>query len=136
MLNVDLTLDDRVLRRITREMRPRVSAVVKNTAYAIEGRAKASMSGPKSGRLYVRAGRIHQASAPGEAPAVDTGNLANSIQTHVLAGGLTAEVTAGAEYGLYLELGTLRMAPRPFFAPATEAERAAFVAAIRRVVGP
>jgi hypothetical protein len=77
----------------------------------------------------------HQASAPGEAPASDTGLLANSIQTE-MRGDLSADVVVGAEYGAALEFGSLdgRIAPRPFLAPAVEAEREEFERGIARAI--
>ena len=135
MLDIKLTLDDAVLRRITKELQPQASTVVRKTAYAIEGRAKASMSGPKSGRLYPRSGgRVHQASAPGEAPAVDYGMLANSIQTTFAFGGLTGFASSNMEYATMLEFGTMRKARRPFFGPAANAERGDFVQAMKKII--
>lgn len=88
----------------------------------VEGQVKVSMTEPKTGAIYVRQGRAHQASAPGQAPAIDFGFLANSIQV----GEVTAReatVVAGAEYALYLEMGTRFMSPRPFMRPALEGNR-------------
>jgi HK97 gp10 family phage protein len=100
-----------------------LSKAVANTtlagaAYA-EMVAKESMQGPKSGRLYKvsRTGKLHRASAPGQAPAIDTGNLVNSIQ-HEQVGSEDARVFTHVEYAPYLEFGTARMAPRPFMTPA------------------
>jgi HK97 gp10 family phage protein len=63
---------------------------------------------PKTGRQYGR----HRASAPGEAPASDTGRLVQSIRVEHK--GLRGSVIVGADYGLALERGTSRMRPRPF----------------------
>jgi len=108
---------------------------VKTTIKRIEARAKASLGGPRSGREY-RRGKggtiIHKASAPGEAPATDTGNLANSIGSR-MTGRAVGEVTVNAEYAAALELGSAHIAPRPFFAPAVKAEWPNFVAALREV---
>ena len=52
--------------------------------------------------------------------AVDTGALKNSI--HVENTGLAKRiVTDSVEYGIYVEMGTSRMAAQPFMVPATEA---------------
>jgi len=93
---------------------------VRQIAFAIEAEMKLLMAGPKSGRLYRRrGGRTHQASAPGEAPAVDTGFLINSIRT-VVKSDTRAEITVAAEYAEGLEFGTDRVAARPFVRPAIE----------------
>ena len=97
---------------------------VKATAINIRADAvKSIQRGTKSGRIYQRAGgsnlsATHQASAPGQAPATDTGALANSIQ--FTAKGLAGAVFSRLDYSFWLEYGTLGMAPRPFLAPAAE----------------
>lgn len=82
---------------------------------------KSIQRGTKSGRVYERAGEAnlsatHQASAPGEAPATDTGALVGSIQ--VTQQGMAGQVATKLEYGFWLEYGTLQMAERPFLRPA------------------
>lgn len=76
----------------------------------IEGRLKASMTEPKSGRLY----GDHRASAPGESPAVDSGNLIGSI-VQIFPSTLEALIGTPVEYAVYLETGTSRMAQRPLW---------------------
>ncbi|RLG78456.1 MAG: hypothetical protein DRO14_00535 [Thermoprotei archaeon] len=73
---------------------------------------------PKTGREYRHRGIVHIASAPGEAPATDTGTLAASLKAE-RSGKLQYDII-GVEYGAYLELGTRKMAPRPFLRPAIE----------------
>jgi phage gpG-like protein len=62
---------------------------------------------------------VHIASAPGEAPAVDTGTLIGSIQM-AQDSTLTAKVGTAVEYALYLELGTRKMQPRPVWREAVD----------------
>ena len=84
-----------------------------------ERHAKASLEGSRSGRIYRIRGKEHQASAPGEAPAVDTGNLKGSIKV----GEVTedhAVLETNADYAAYLEFGTRYMAARPFMRPSVE----------------
>lgn len=61
----------------------------------------------------------HQASAPGEAPAIDTSNLANSITVEAT-GPTEVTIHVGADYAADLEFGTVHMAARPFVLPAVE----------------
>lgn len=82
---------------------------------------QAVQKGPKTGEVYVRGKVKHQASAPGQAPATDTGNLAGSIGWNVDAQTLTADVFASAAYAVHLELGTRHIKPRPFMVPALDA---------------
>src|SRR4051794_3668243 len=94
------------------------------SAKQVEKEAKQSiLEGGKSGRTYKRGNVIHRASAPGEAPASDTGRLVNSINTEVNKSALEAVVKAGSglvKYAKYLEFGTFKIAARPFMFPALE----------------
>jgi len=67
---------------------------------------------PKTGRVYTIGGRRHQASAPGEPPANQTGNLARSVDFKV-SGWNRMEFGDRAPYGKFLEDGTRKMEPRP-----------------------
>lgn len=78
---------------------------------------------PKTGRIYRRRTVEHQASAPGEPPASDTGRLVASIRTDYDTSELVGRVTASTEYAAALEYGTARMAPRPFMRPALANKR-------------
>ena len=75
-------------------------------------------SPPKTGRIYKRGGGFHQASAAGEAPATDLGNLVNSITAEFDFSKLSATVNASAEYAAALELSTPKIKERPFMRPA------------------
>lgn len=68
---------------------------------------------------------------------VDTGTLKNSIQAAEVSGGpgtVHWRVTVGADYGLYVEWGTVNMAAQPFIQPAVAAVSPAFYQAMKRVV--
>jgi hypothetical protein len=69
----------------------------------------------------------HQSSAPGEAPATDTGTLARSIVFKQVSK-LTAEVSSELKYAYYLEFGTDggKIKPRPAWLPAIEKMRPEF----------
>jgi hypothetical protein len=73
----------------------------------------------KQGRLRVgglREGGPHTASAPGRAPAPDTGRLRQSVQSEVFSTpeGALGVVSVNAEYAEHLQFGTEKVAPRPF----------------------
>ena len=53
-------------------------------------------------------------SSPGSPPHKQTGNLLASITVRVDRATATAAVWPAADYGVYLEFGTARMAPRPY----------------------
>lgn len=73
--------------------------------------------------------RLHRASAPGQPPAEDLGGLMASIG-YTTQGHLVRDVGPGSKagnprrpnmLGAWLELGTRKMAPRPFMSTATTA---------------
>lgn len=72
---------------------------------------KLKLSHPGTGRIYKRGQVSHQASAPGEPPAVDTGALRSSIGHEVI--GDVLRVGSALDYSAYLEFGTPKMEPRP-----------------------
>lgn len=90
---------------------------------------KAIQRGPATGRVYKKTNPIreHQASAPGEAPMSDTGDLARhaTIDTKPPASvkrindaEAKAGFPTGFDYADYLEYGTSKMAARPYVFPA------------------
>lgn len=93
---------------------PMAKVIVKKTAKDIEGTAKTL--------------------AP-----VDTGFLRSSIKTSDLRSvsqdSPAAEVRAGANYAVYQELGTSRMAPQPFMNPAADRHEPAFMQAMEQLAG-
>lgn len=105
-------------------------------AVNVESATKRLLSLPGTGRVYTtgfftRGGVVHpigsrpphQASAPGAPPAVDTGSLRASIRHELVADGeeLAAYVGSDLKTSVWLELGTRKIAPRPFLQPAVAA---------------
>ena len=102
-----------------------VESAIKITALAIAGDAiKSIQRGAKTGKKYKRGSKTHTASAPGEAPATDSGNLVARIGVEISPG--VAYVGTDEEYGFYLEFGTMNLAERPWLRPAREKNRALF----------
>lgn len=121
-----LKASDRVKAELARELEKGLYA----SALRVEREAKISITnGGKTGRVYQRRTVSHQASAPGEPPASDTGRLVNSFASYV--NKLSQEkiesfVVAGrgvVRYARMLEFGTTKMAPRPYMMPALEKSR-------------
>lgn len=97
--------------------------VIEGTQLVKETMVRYIMEPPKTGKMYGK----HQASAPGEKPANDTGNLVKNMRESYDPIALTGNVVVGTEYGLRLEYGfvgtdsagrTVDQAPRPFARPA------------------
>lgn len=128
--------DDRQVRDIIRRAAAR--GVFRGGQLVRTHAVRSILGGAKSGRIYVRRGIAHQASAPGEPPASDTGRLANSIDVKLDAVRVVATVSASTRYAAFLEYGTQKMAPRPFMRPALAAQvdniEAAIASELRKVL--
>lgn len=125
------------LKRLGVNMDRELPEVVRATTLAVSGTAQTSIAqGTKSGVTYQKTNpnRTHTASAPGEAPATDTGALVQSINTRFSQGGLQGVVFTPLDYGAYLEFGTSTIRARPWLLPALESQRSAWRARLRRVV--
>ena len=99
--------------------------VILGSAQLIRGEAiKDIQTGAKSGRIYEKYNprRTHRASAPGQSPASDTGNLVRNIIVRQVDIDNVA-VESNATYSSFLEFGTSKMLARPFLFPATERSR-------------
>ena len=99
----------------------------------LETYVKLNLSRHGSGEVYRRGSKTHQASAPGEPPAPDIGNLRDSVQPGK-ATPVEAILDVFAEYGPHLEFGTIHMAARPFLRPALDEHEAEIVQAVRDTV--
>ena len=108
------------LKNATKDMKAAVADAVTATGLELRGDVvKRIQRGPKTGIIYQRRGVSHQSSAAGQAPATDTGRLANSI-TFEQVGPVSVTVGSALIYAAYLEYGTTRMAARPVWRPAVE----------------
>lgn len=121
------------IEQATQRVRDAVASELNKAVYAgalqVEKEAKLPiMQGNKSGRIYKRRTVEHRASAPGEAPANDTGRLVNSITSRfnsVKGGEAFVYIPdSTVKYAKWLEFGTHKIAPRPFFFPAFEKSKA------------
>lgn len=105
-------------------------------ANLVSAYAKTHMTLQGSHKPSKRGDNVHWSAAPGDPPAIDTGVLRASLVAEVQEvpfgvigrvgpdiGKIKSEAEPGTdvEYGLYLELGTRKMAPRPYLRPALKA---------------
>lgn len=99
----------------------KVSVVVRKTIYDIQAQMIDLLRAPKTGRIYRRRRRSHQASAPGEAPAIASGGLLSAVsQSPRFPSPLIGEISIPVEYAEALEFGApaSNLDPRPFVRPA------------------
>ena len=108
------------LNRLDKDLETPFQEIVKGGGQLIRAEAiKSIQTGAKTGIVYQKYNprRQHRASAPGEAPASDTGNLVNKII--VKNSKDQVQVQSNAHYSKFLEYGTSKMQPRPFLFPAS-----------------
>jgi hypothetical protein len=116
---MQISIDVKGLPELTHELAGEtVQDLVRKITFGVEGRAKVSIqTSPASGKIYPRGkSGFHQASAPGEPPATDTGFLVNSIQAELNGPGDIGTIEVGSSYGLILE----EARDRPFMMPAID----------------
>lgn len=109
-----------------------MAGVIEGTEKVHTTAVRLVQTGPKSGRIYKRRGVVHQASAPGEPPASDTGTLVQRSGTEYDHTRLTGAVVFRSSHALPLELGTETMEPRPYLRPALAMNIDAITAAVSR----
>ena len=116
---------ERAILAASQAVKDEVEAEVVATAIELRANIVKSIKRRGTGRVYRRGNITHQASAPGQPPATDTGRLSNNIYFERL-GATTAAVGSDLVYAEHLEYGTRKMAARPFFRPALEKMRKQF----------
>jgi len=106
------------LKRAGSELGRAVTKDLQLSALKIQGDAQEAIQrGSRSGRVYKRRSVTHRASAPGEFPKTDTGDLVSNIIVKNRGKGAEVGSSAGAPHGLFLEYGTSKMEPRPWLLP-------------------
>ncbi|PFR83303.1 HK97-gp10 family putative phage morphogenesis protein [Bacillus cereus] len=113
------------------QVKTRINAmcVEKVTAASIhlQNQVKKNLTGSRSGKQYKipHTSRKYTASKPGEAPAVRTGDLLNSIKYNVKRSQSEVLGAVGSDLkkAIWLETGTSHMEARPFLLKTFEKER-------------
>ena len=108
--------------RVMRILREAGKEAVGDVAIEIQVVSKRLLAQAGTGRRYKkRGGRIHQASRPGEPPAIDLGSLVRSVQVELGEIDINlprARVGTSLPYGRFLELGTRHIKRRPWLSVA------------------
>lgn len=127
--------------RIADELADRVDAVVSKTALDIEADAKQNITDVGAIETGSMKASVYAATPLGSSYAANTGEARGLNPDAVILspephGEHEAVVAVGVEHGIYNEMGTVRMPPRPFLGPAAEANRRPFERALREVFEP
>lgn len=88
----------------------RKRSYLENVGSTAEIAFRNGVNGQHEGRVYRRKGRSHQASAPSEYPAADSGKHRKTISHKVTTNQVV--IGSGMHYAIYLREGTSRMARR------------------------
>lgn len=117
------------------EMQKRLDAEVARAAVNTANNARSAVQSGGSGVTYDKYNprRTHQASAPNQSPATDTGRLVSSITQAKQQDGWL--VGSKVNYSKWLEFGTQSMAERPFFRPALAKARKEWRERVINLVG-
>jgi HK97 gp10 family phage protein len=133
-MSIEIVIEDHITEVIAK-IQGSLKRRMEDACYTVQAKAIDIIKEPKHGRIYttyfwtdaqgrLRVGRErwkpHQASAIGEPPAWDTGELAQNIAVEISGDGLEGKVGTEKDHGLFLEYGTSKMAPRPWLKPSFE----------------
>ncbi len=110
-MSFNLKVIKNLVPQIPKQMRGKVADILNRAALGTEGDAK-------------------------QLAPVDTGFLRNSIQANPSAteANLKSETNVAAEYGINVELGTVKMAAQPFISPAFETNRTEALNDLKKVL--
>lgn len=104
-------------RTIKRQVHPQIA----DALFDLRGIFDEEFGGVKTGKTYRRpGGSFYQASAPGEPPAIRSGDLLRSIGQPTFPAPNVGQMRIGAPYASLLERGTVKVAARPFVRPAVK----------------
>lgn len=118
---------DRLRRMASPETIRRVGTALFKAGLLIQTEAQRSIT---AGAV---SGKGHVPSRPGQPPKNDTSNLRNNIET-VQESPLRVNVSSNAKYAIPLELGSSKLAARPYMAPAVAQKRDEATQYVRQVI--
>lgn len=126
---------ERRLRALPGRYRDEIGREIAVSLVELDAHAKTSIQGGgRSGRLYRRRSIVHQASAPGEYPKTDTGQLVASLFFRMASDKLSGFFGSMLGYARHLELKAAEKGGRPWLSPTFQAKEAGIRARIREAV--
>jgi len=114
-----IKVDKRQLQRLIKNLGKEADAALAAVAQEMTNDIQLSFGTSPPGRSHKRGSITHTASQPDYPPNVDTGQLRASMRWKKISV-LRYLITDGVEYGIFLEVGTARIAKRPFVRPVFE----------------
>jgi len=108
------------LAQIDNKMRDRVATEMTRVLVAMKKQSRDSINtGARSGKIYKRAGKTRQRSAPGELPKTDTRDLVNSFSntTEKLMTRVVGRLVNDSDHASLLEFSSPTKGGRPFMRP-------------------
>lgn len=114
---------------LVEQMRQNAGMATRRAALKAVERAQEAMRAPKSGHFY----GTHQASAPGQAPAVQSGGLIGSIEAQKVDAYIW-NVGSIDDKAPILEFGSVNMEARPFLGPAADEVWEEFEGDMKRIL--
>ena len=125
------TLNSKIAQIIGQMAEPLNAAVKRGSDWVMDDVEISMLQGKharwyKTGGKHVTGAGEHQASAPGEAPAIQTGNLLQSLKSEVtqsldsFGGVAIGTFYSPLKLAVWMEFGTNRIAPRPYATIASE----------------
>lgn len=117
-MGIEITKDFAKMNKIIGQFPGEADAWLRGVCIQMLNEIVLSFNTSPGGRVYelYKPRRTHTASTPNNPPNVDTGALRASM-TFTKNGELDYQIHDQVEYGIYLEYGTAKMAPRPFVNP-------------------
>lgn len=117
-MTLDLSRFTKSLNNLSKGSQREAKKAIAKVSYKVEGDCKENISsGSRSGKIYKRGKKgTHQASAPGEFPKTDYGDLVANIKAEFNFNGFESTVGSrlSAPHGFWLEFGTPKMQARPW----------------------
>jgi hypothetical protein len=119
MTGVNVVLDQTALAKLFTSPEGPIGKALIRDGLRVQRHVKQLLRTPGRGETYKHGNVTHRASAPGDPPARDTGQLGASIGTELArdADGLVERIGTNLKKGRYLELGTRDIEPRPYLRP-------------------
>lgn len=123
-------------KKVMHSMKDAASKRILEAANEVRNTVLETLSGDRSGRTYYVPGtrRKYTASAPGQAPATATSELRQSVKASVESEGMEiiGKVRSESKHALPLELGTRKMAARPWLRVSLEKTKPKIRAILRK----